>query len=620
MKCVHHLLLVAIVLIFNSINLSAQKGLTDPYEIMNRYYQAVGGLEKVKASTSEYFEGRVTIVGASLEGSIKHWAQSPLKTRDELDLKIFTHISGDNGEFSWELDANGKLKINKDEETIKRRQISALLEEYDHLDPNSKNFRLTFEGIEKVGEVDCYVIKTTNNINADINKDYINTETFLIEKSDNIRPDTEMHSLLSDYREVNGILYPFKIAQEILPIGQKLTIEMAKYETDLEIDPALFEPPEEDVEDYVFSNGMGAEDIDFLYQMEHILIPITVGGKERFWLLDTGAGMTVIDSAFAVGLGLKPEGEMKGAGIGNTVNVGFVKIPSLELPGLKINSQTAASINLHDLFVRTGWDAVGILGYDFLSRFTTEINYADEKISFYEPEFFDYDGWGVVLDATMKGKFLCVPMTVDGKYEGRWNFDTGAGGTSFHYPFAEENGFTNLEGVDGMGFGAGGGLKMRSAEFAEIEFAGFKLEDQVISFPLEEGVGAFSGQELIGNLGNSVFRHFTLYLDYANQQVIVEKGKDFTRVFPRAKSGLQVHMTEEGGYQVVFVSPGTPADKAGFEIDDMITAINGIEMEYIDGLASYQELMKKEAGTEYVFSILRNDKPKEIKLKLKDLY
>ena len=79
-------------------------------------------------------------------------------------------------------------------------------------------------------------------------------------------------------------------------------------------------------------------------------------------------------------------------------------------------------------------------------------------------------------------------------------------------------------------------------------------------------------------------------------------------------------MTEEKGYQVVFVSPGTPADKAGFKSDDIITAINGIDMEYIDGLGSFRELMKKEAGTDYKFSLLRDDKPKEIKMKLKDLF
>lgn len=620
MKCIRRLFLIVIIVLMNTVNLSAQKNLTDPYEIMNRYYEAIGGLEKIKSVQSQYFEGKVSIVGASLEGTIKHWSKSPLKSRDELDLKIFKHISGDNGEVSWELDANGKLKINKDEETIKRRQVAALREEYDHLDPNSKNFKLTYEGIEKINEIDCYVIITTNTINDDISYDYIDTKTFLIVKSTAIRPNIEEHAIVSDYREVNGVLYPFKTDMELKPVGQKLTIEMTKYETDLEIDQTLFEPPEQDVEDYVFSNGMSAEGIDFLYQLDHILLPITIDGKERFWLLDTGAGMTVIDSAFAVELGLKPEGQMKGSGIGNTVDVGFVKIPSFELPGLKVGSQTAASMNLRELFVRTGWDAVGILGYDFFSRFVTEINYADEKISFYEPEFFDYDGWGVVIDAAMSGKFLCVPMTVDGKYSGRWNFDTGAGGTSFHYPFAEENGFLNMKGVDGMGFGAGGGLKMRGAMFDEIEFAGFKLEDQVISFPLEEGVGAFSGKELVGNLGNSVFRHFTIYLDYANQQVIVEKGKDFKREFPHDKSGLQVHMTGEGGYEVVFVSPGTPADKAGFEQNDIITAINGIDMDYLDGLESFRELMRKEAGTEYVVDLTRDDKPKELRLKLMDLF
>jgi len=620
MKTFRFPLLIAIMVLVCSISLIGQHGLTDPYAIMNKYYQAIGGLEKAKSVESEYYEGKVTIVGASLEGTFKHWWQAPMKRLDKLDLKIFTHSSGDNGEFSWELDANGKLKINKDEETIKRRKISALVEKYDHLNPNSEHFELTYEGIEKIEEDDCYVIKTVNNINDDITLDYINTVTFLLEKSVSKQPDIEEHILFSDYRDVNGMLYPFRNEIEVLPVGQKLAITIESYETNLQIDPSLFEPPREDVEDYIFSNGISAENIAFRFDMDHILIPITIAGKERLWLLDTGAGMTVIDSAFAVELGLKPEGNVKGAGIGNTVNVGFVKIPDFELPGLRINSQTAASINLRDLLVRTGWDAVGILGYDFLSRFVTKIDYAKELISFIDPEYFDYSGGGTVLDATMKGKFLTAPMTVDGKYSGRWNFDTGAGGTSFHYPVAKDNGFMELDGVDGLGFGAGGSLKMRTSEFNEIEFGGFKLKNQLVSFPLEEGVGAFSGSELVGNLGNSIFRHFIIYLDYSKQQIIVEKGRNFTHVFPRDKSGMQIHMTDQGGYRVVHVAPGTPAEKAGIKRDDIITAINGIEMQYLGGLSSVKELLKREVGTEYKLNMVRNDKPIQVNLKLKDLY
>ena len=76
---------------------------------------------------------------------------APIKTRQETDLGFLTQTGGDNGEFSWSVDANGKLQIAKDEETMKRRKISRLLGEYDHLNPDSKNFSLHFAGTEKSG-------------------------------------------------------------------------------------------------------------------------------------------------------------------------------------------------------------------------------------------------------------------------------------------------------------------------------------------------------------------------------------------------------------------------------------------------------------------------------------
>ena len=54
MKIFPYLLLVGIVVLIYPIGLMAEKGLTDPYEIMNKYYQAIGGLEKAKSVKSEY--------------------------------------------------------------------------------------------------------------------------------------------------------------------------------------------------------------------------------------------------------------------------------------------------------------------------------------------------------------------------------------------------------------------------------------------------------------------------------------------------------------------------------------------------------------------------------------
>jgi C-terminal processing protease CtpA/Prc len=134
-----------------------------------------------------------------------------------------------------------------------------------------------------------------------------------------------------------------------------------------------------------------------------------------------------------------------------------------------------------------------------------------------------------------------------------------------------------------------------------------------------EMTGAFSGGELVGNLGNTLFRHFVLYLDYENQQVVVEKGDDFGTEFPWDRSGLQLWRPEEA-CEVLYVSPGTPADEAGFHEGDTVLSINGIDVERFGGLLEFRTMLREEAGTEYLFEIERDGKRKGLRLVLRDLF
>lgn len=47
----------------------------NPYDIQDRNFAALGGLDKLKSVTSQYFEGVFTL--ASLSGSFKSWNVLP---------------------------------------------------------------------------------------------------------------------------------------------------------------------------------------------------------------------------------------------------------------------------------------------------------------------------------------------------------------------------------------------------------------------------------------------------------------------------------------------------------------------------------------------------------------
>ncbi len=115
-------------------------------------------------------------------------------------------------------------------------------------------------------------------------------------------------------------------------------------------------------------------------------------------------------------------------------------------------------------------------------------------------------------------------------------------------------------------------------------------------------------------------RHFVLYLDYKNQRVILEQGEDFGKQFPRDKSGLQILHGESGDIEVFSVPRNTPAEKAGFKQGDIIQAMNGVDVNYFDGIVAIRKLLKEKAGTKYTFKVLRNGTTKEITLTLHDLF
>ncbi|MEW5876285.1 MAG: aspartyl protease family protein [Candidatus Zixiibacteriota bacterium] len=597
-------------------------GLTDPYEIMANHYQALGGLEKLKAQKTTHVEGALELVGTGLAGTFLQWTESPIRQRQDVDLKVIKSVSGDNGEFAWTVDQNGKLLIRKDEETIKDRQVQSLLAQYAHMDRASEVFTLTYDDIDTASGRNCYAVRVSNTINTDVTTHYYDTASFLELKQWAKTPEGETRTWYSDYRPVDGV--PFAFTQETieLPSGMKQVITFSTVEFNVPVDAALFEPPGEDVEDFHFTNGKSAESVAFRFIENHIYLPVKVGGNVRLWVLDTGAEMSVIDERFARELGLAIEGNIKGQGAGNQVDVSFTTLPELSVPGLTIDPQTAAVIDLQSLFNRwLGMEVVGILGYDFLSRVVTRVDYANERLSFHHPDSFEYHGDGVVLNAPVsQNKIMDLPVLVDGRHGGVWSLDLGAGGMSYHYQYAEANGLLDSPGADALAHGAGGSFPTRRTLSNTMELAGFTVKNVEITVPREKGAGSFGHTDKTGNIGNTLLRNFNLVIDYKRGQVIVEKGDNFGKDFPRDNSGLQLAHVGQDSLQVIHVAPGSPAAEAGFRVDDYLVSVNGLKIEYLGGIIAVNKMLREKPGTKYTIEVRRGGELNKLTMTLRDLF
>jgi hypothetical protein len=617
-----HLLAVAVLVcaLASSATAWAAGDITDPYEILARHYEAIGGLDRLKAEESLHFVAGFSLSG--LSGTMEHWEVRPDRSRTELDLQVISLAMGDNGETAWELDQNGKLQIEREPNVLARREVARKVARFEHLDPESAVFALKLLSVREIEGRDCYVIRITSSEDNAERVWFIGTDDFLMWRAEENLPDEQHHTNFSDFREVGGVLHAFRQDVEILPIGQTQTITTTLLETNVGIDPELFEPPADRADDYVFTEGGDSADVPFEYLSNHIFLHVTLDGTDGLWVLDTGASASVIDRGYAEELGLPLSGEIKGQGAGHTVDAAFTTLPPFSVGSIEFGEQQVAAIDLVWLFRRLAdLEVVGILGYDFLSRFTAKVDYANEMLTFYEPDAFEYSGEGTVLDAPLRENIFSVEASVDGVHEGRWMLDLGAGGMTFDSRYAREHGLGDRHGVYRTGFGAGGSFMRYHVRYETAEFGGHTVARPVVSSPEynKKRTGEAAEMEEIGNLGNSLFRHFVLYLDYDNQQIIVEKGGDFDREFPQDRSGLQLWRPEEA-VEVLYPAPGTPAEEAGFAEGDAVTRINGVDVEHFGGLLALQDMLSGESGTEYVFTVERDGETLELTLVLRELF
>ena len=125
----------------------------------------------------------------------------------------------------------------------------------------------------------------------------------------------------------------------------------------------------------------------------------------------------------------------------------------------------------------------------------------------------------------------------------------------------------------------------------------------------------------IGILGNTLFRNFVLYVDYANERVIVEKGERFNQPWPEDHSGLNFGWTVGwDAMEVLYVSPDTPADRAGFKKGDILVSVDGTSVNDLDGVIGVRELLKQEPGTVLEIAVERDGEEKKLSLELADLF
>ena len=289
----------------------------------------------------------------------------------------------------------------------------------------------------------------------------------------------------------------------------------------------LFAPPsDQGAVRYLKTPGLAR--LPFEYQARHVWLRASVnGGPPADFIFDTGASLTVLDSAYAAKIGLQTEGLQQGQGAGATGSASFAVLSSLTVAatdgdGIEVKDARVAVLNVNAILAPYFWrDCAGVIGFDFINRFVDELDFDARRLTLHDPKTFQHAGPGTAIPMTLAGHTPVVTMTLDGGITGDFRVDVGSGSSvDLHTPFVKRHDLMTKagKGVEVMGGGFGGTFTTRMVRMKKIEIGPYSWADPVVSLS-QATVGAFTSEDYAGNIGNRILERFKVTLDYERRQM-----------------------------------------------------------------------------------------------------
>lgn len=214
-------------------------------QVLARYVEVTGGIEKYKAIKGMLQEGTLNIVDAGIEGKMSIAYGGEGKLLVEVDLGGFgAEKHGINGETGWALSATTGNRLVTGKE-LEQNQLQADMRQY--YEPSAVFAKMEHMGQEDIKGENCHVLKLTTK-SGDVRQDYYSVESGLKVKSkqtaENPMGAMPIDVYYDKYEKIDGMMHAIKMTQ-ILGGSMRFEIETTKIEINPTFSEDKFELPEE---------------------------------------------------------------------------------------------------------------------------------------------------------------------------------------------------------------------------------------------------------------------------------------------------------------------------------------------------------------------------------------
>jgi predicted aspartyl protease len=311
------------------------------------------------------------------------------------------------------------------------------------------------------------------------------------------------------------------------------------------------------------------------------------------FILDTGSGGISLDSETCVRLKIEPQASDKTIkGIAGIRNVKFVYNEKIHIGGLAVDS-----LNFHvsdyDILSSVYGDKIdGIMGYSFFSRYIVKIDYDSSKVYVYTKGYMKYPKGGFlfrpVIQANIPVQYARIKEAAD--ITERFYFDTGAGlCLLLSTDFVTDSGVLNSKKklYTTQAEGLGGKTLINLTTIKELRFGPHKFKN-VPTFVFDDEYNVTSYPSICGLIGSDILRRFNMYLNYDRRDFYLVPNSHYRDPFDYSYTGLGIYWID-GSIRVGDVMKDSPAEKAGFQVDDIIISMNNT---FNGNLQAYKNILQ----------------------------
>jgi predicted aspartyl protease len=254
-----------------------------------------------------------------------------------------------------------------------------------------------------------------------------------------------------------------------------------------------------------------------------ILLPVEVNGEGPFeFILDTGAGTSLLSPELGQKLGIEVIGSKEGQSAGGAVSVSLAKVDSLAVGSTKLNDMDVGLVDLSHVGKTIGAKIDGDLGYNFLKHFRITLDYRRNEIRFDDPRRFELAGQSTALTevamrlASPAKPLILVDVYVNGRGPFQFAIDTGTSTTAITPELAQEL------GVASSPFGAattgGAQVHVTAGVLQSFQVGGARIQNAtVVVADFFAMLSAAVGAKLDGIVGYNFLRNYKVALDYPNE-------------------------------------------------------------------------------------------------------